>query len=85
MVNYNGKQGFKDWELVPTKGSISPRVTHLLFSTTNPSAVQRIPWPGSEAASGHWLGHETWLLNSTILPWLGGDEGQPSRTHESLS
>ncbi|KDQ20395.1 hypothetical protein BOTBODRAFT_26402 [Botryobasidium botryosum FD-172 SS1] len=61
---------------------ISPRNSHILFSTQQPAAVQRIPWPSSqpkdpanevETETGQrnsWLGHDTWLFSDDELPWL---------------
>lgn len=64
--------------------SVSPRKHFLFFSTRNPPAVQRIPWPtlGDDATSDDEelerdmaLGHETWLLNDHELPWLLDSNG----------
>ncbi|KAF8344080.1 RIC1-domain-containing protein [Cantharellus anzutake] len=59
---------------------VSPRQTHILFSTSIPPAVQRIPWPitndsdsGSDGEDiGHqkWLGHDTWMTHQEDMPWL---------------
>ncbi|KIJ21502.1 hypothetical protein PAXINDRAFT_95072 [Paxillus involutus ATCC 200175] len=57
--------------------SVSPRKYHILFSTSSPPAVQRIPWPSyDESDSGNDLsqrslgGYDTWVLNDHELPWL---------------
>ncbi|KAG9037462.1 hypothetical protein FRB95_005401 [Tulasnella sp. JGI-2019a] len=64
---------------------ISPRQTHIMFSTQTPTAVQRIPWPAdvtkpqtarngkSEDGHDNWIGHDTWFLNQLELPWLVED------------
>ncbi|KAF9519786.1 hypothetical protein BS47DRAFT_1287937 [Hydnum rufescens UP504] len=63
---------------------VSPRTTHILFTTKDPPAVQRIPWPTSqesedgkedesvtnEPPQNKWIGHDTWLLEENDLPWL---------------
>ncbi|KAI0639098.1 RIC1-domain-containing protein [Trametes polyzona] len=51
--------------------SVSPRKEYILFSTCNPPAVQRVPWPntGGEGASGR-EGYDTWEVNEDELPWL---------------
>ncbi|CAG8525015.1 7276_t:CDS:2 [Acaulospora colombiana] len=53
---------------------LSPRITHLLFATRNPAAVQQLPWPqdDEEEEDAGWLGHETWSLNEQQFPWLDG-------------
>ncbi|KAF8321799.1 RIC1-domain-containing protein [Clavulina sp. PMI_390] len=48
---------------------VSPRETHILFTTAQPPAVQRIPRP-TEADNDKWLGHDTWFLEHDELPWL---------------
>ncbi|CAE6525588.1 unnamed protein product [Rhizoctonia solani] len=54
---------------------ISPRESHIMFSTRDPPAVQTIPWPHLEAADPQpdsektWLGHDTTLMGQD-LPWL---------------
>ncbi|KAG8888127.1 hypothetical protein FRB98_008319 [Tulasnella sp. 332] len=67
---------------------VSPRQTHIMFSTEMPTAVQRIPWPadvtkpqstreskseGDEPGHDNWIGHDTWFLNRLELPWLVED------------
>ncbi|KAF8592018.1 RIC1-domain-containing protein [Ramaria rubella] len=57
---------------------VSPRSHHILFSTRNPPAVQRIPWPSNDehdedergVKRKKWLGHDTWVLNDLDFPWL---------------
>ncbi|KAG9048798.1 hypothetical protein FS837_012000 [Tulasnella sp. UAMH 9824] len=53
-----------------------------MFSTRTPAAVQRIPWPTDTSkasstrpeeenvAASKWIGHDTWFMNSSDLPWL---------------
>ncbi|KDN49477.1 LOW QUALITY PROTEIN: hypothetical protein RSAG8_02179, partial [Rhizoctonia solani AG-8 WAC10335] len=54
---------------------VSPRESHIMFSTQHPPAVQTIPWPHLEAANPQpdsektWLGHDTTLMGQD-LPWL---------------
>ncbi|CEL52309.1 Protein RIC1 homolog OS=Drosophila melanogaster GN=CG9063 PE=1 SV=1 [Rhizoctonia solani AG-1 IB] len=54
---------------------ISPRESHIMFSTQHPPAIQTIPWPHLEAANPQpdsektWLGHDTTLMGQD-LPWL---------------
>jgi hypothetical protein len=63
--------------------SVSPRSDHILFSTKNPPAVQRIPWPSNEEEDENgpgvrrkkWLGHDTWVLNDHDFPWLRAPNG----------
>jgi RAB6A-GEF complex partner protein 1 len=56
--------------------SVSPRKHYILFSTHDPPAVQRIPWPdiGDESEPtqkrSDWVGYDTWVLNDHELPWL---------------
>ncbi|KIJ68689.1 hypothetical protein HYDPIDRAFT_179745 [Hydnomerulius pinastri MD-312] len=57
--------------------SVSPRKYHILFSTSSPPAVQRIPWPSyddSDSGNNHsrrsLVGYDTWVLNDHELPWL---------------
>lgn len=54
--------------------SISPRKSHLLFSTRNPSTIQRMPWPMDEDLPNTErpvaLGYDTWLINEEDFPWL---------------
>lgn len=60
--------------------SLSPRIPYLLFSTREPAAVQRMPWPQTDENAGpDWLGHETWLLNKENFAWLQGTEGKRTR------
>ncbi|KAH7927372.1 RIC1-domain-containing protein [Leucogyrophana mollusca] len=57
--------------------SVSPRKHHIMFSTSSPPAVQRIPWPVYDDADGEGqtaskslMGYDTWVLNDHELPWL---------------
>jgi hypothetical protein len=57
-----------------------------MFSTANPSTVQRISWPNLAlkhsreqilTASGQPItAHDTWEVNATAFPWLLDHEGQ---------
>lgn len=75
--------------LMPVFLSISPRQTHVMFSTSTPSAVQRIPWPTDvtktqstrpeeeDGAANKWIGHDTWFLGAnTDLTWLAAKDGE---------
>ncbi|EIN13398.1 RIC1-domain-containing protein [Punctularia strigosozonata HHB-11173 SS5] len=58
-----------------TLRSVSPRKHYILFSTQDPPAVQRIPWPdigdeSNSAKKSDWVGYDTWVLNDHELPWL---------------
>lgn len=69
--------------------SVSPRPGHILFSTSDPPAVQRIPWPKSEAeeleepqtplSPERTLSHETWALHMQELSWVLDAESGGSR------
>ncbi|KAL4069425.1 RIC1-domain-containing protein [Scleroderma citrinum] len=57
--------------------SILPCKHHLLFSTSSPPAVQRIPWPAYDdsdssdhSAKKPFVGYNTWMLNEQEFPWL---------------
>ncbi|KAG1885597.1 RIC1-domain-containing protein [Suillus subluteus] len=57
--------------------SVSPRKNYIIFSTSSPPAVQRIPWPvydeseiEEQTARRSLMGHDTWILNDHELPWL---------------
>ncbi|KAK7058364.1 WD40 repeat protein [Paramarasmius palmivorus] len=57
--------------------SLSPRRQYILFSTRNPPAVQRIPWPSEEDSEreydpepiNHHV-HGSWLLEEEDFSWL---------------
>ncbi|KAG8893015.1 hypothetical protein FRB99_002244, partial [Tulasnella sp. 403] len=68
---------------------ISPRQTHVMFSTETPAAIQRIPWPSEvskpssthpdeeqDQATNKWIGHDTWFTNHSDLPWLVQKHGE---------
>ena len=61
--------------------SVSPRRDCIIFSTNAPPAVQRIPWPSvddvqdDEIPDRTLLGHDTWIINDTELPWLANPNG----------
>lgn len=68
--------------------SVSPRRQHLLFTTRNPSTVQRMPWPLDEddenelpggAASGHPQHHDTWVLNEDDFHWFNDGDVSVSK------
>lgn len=54
-----------------------------MFSTQDPPAVQRIPWPSMQDDfeddldyHDHTLtGHDTWILNDHEMPWLISSDG----------
>lgn len=57
--------------------SVSPRKNYIVFSTSSPPAVQRIPWPvydeseiEEQTARRSLMGHDTWILSDHELPWL---------------
>lgn len=60
-------------------GSVSPRRQHLLFSTKNPPAIQRIPWPSDEDGNGarrnNFHGYDTWIINEGDFPWFIDGDG----------
>ena len=65
---------------------MSPRKTFLHFSTRNPPAVQRVPWPSAgedqhddievDRNQKTELGHDTWMLNDEEMPWLVDTNGE---------
>lgn len=60
--------------------SVSPRRFYLLFSTKNPSTIQRVPWPSdkendSVESRRRPLGYDTWLLNSEDFSWFIDPDG----------
>ena len=60
--------------------SVSPRRHYLLFSTKNPSTIQKMPWPVDE----EFLDYErpvqseygTWIVNEEDFDWLVESEGE---------
>ncbi|OSD05915.1 RIC1-domain-containing protein [Trametes coccinea BRFM310] len=51
--------------------SVSPRKDYILFSTSNPPAIQRVPWPNTGEAGENGQGdYDTWEVNEEELPWL---------------
>ncbi|KAG2023126.1 hypothetical protein CC2G_000817 [Coprinopsis cinerea AmutBmut pab1-1] len=62
--------------------SVSPRRDHLLFTTKNPSTVQRMPWPlheededqDPESARPRQGQYDTWVLNEEDFSWLQDTE-----------
>jgi len=54
----------------------------MLFSTSSPPAIQRIPWPAyDDSDSGEcsvkrkFVGYSTWVINEQELPWLVDPDG----------
>ncbi|KAI0823049.1 RIC1-domain-containing protein [Trametes gibbosa] len=52
--------------------SVSPRKDYILFSTCDPRAIQRVPWPNAGGGGGEHVreGYDTWVVNEEGLPWL---------------
>ncbi|KAM5532186.1 hypothetical protein V8D89_014142 [Ganoderma adspersum] len=50
--------------------SVSPRKEYILFSTSNPPAIQRVPWPEVSGGSGSRGGYDTWVMTDEEFPWL---------------
>ncbi|KAK2461688.1 hypothetical protein APHAL10511_006151 [Amanita phalloides] len=58
--------------------SVSPRKHYIVFSTSNPPSVQRIPWPSDDNEDyddsanlyQRRIGNETWLLDEDEFSWL---------------
>ncbi|KIY65901.1 RIC1-domain-containing protein [Cylindrobasidium torrendii FP15055 ss-10] len=64
--------------------SASPRRHYILFSTKNPAAVQRIPWPtdpDDENSESRFGNYETWVFNDNDFHWFV--EPDVSVTHVS--
>jgi hypothetical protein len=63
---------------------VSPRKHHILFSTKNPPAVQRIPWPEIEEEDGPVDGepktqfgtYETWIFNDHDFDFFVDPDGK---------
>lgn len=57
--------------------SVSPRRNYLLFSTRNPRAVQRIPWPDAdgEDAPGLQGNYDSWSVDEYNFPWFDCTDG----------
>ncbi|KAL7285751.1 hypothetical protein ACG7TL_000860 [Trametes sanguinea] len=56
--------------------SVSPRKDYILFSTSNPPAIQRVPWPNTGEAGENGQGdYDTWEVNEEELPWLVDPDG----------
>jgi hypothetical protein len=70
--------------------SVSPRKHFLLFSTRDPPALQRIPWPevedegnnqeeeGEEELQKTLGSYDTWVLNDHDFGWMVESEGKYS-------
>ena len=67
-----------------TAHSLSPRKNYILFSTSNPPAIQRIPWPeddevdsADEGAEDRriQIGYETWVFNEEEFEWFVEHDG----------
>ncbi|EKM83606.1 hypothetical protein AGABI1DRAFT_123933 [Agaricus bisporus var. burnettii JB137-S8] len=51
--------------------SVSPQKTHLMFTTSNPPTIQRMPWPQEEENSSEpQCTYDTWILNEDDFEWL---------------
>ncbi|CDO70231.1 hypothetical protein BN946_scf184942.g31 [Trametes cinnabarina] len=51
--------------------SVSPRKDCIIFSTSSPPAIQRVPWPiTSDSSEGGRGDYDTWEVNEDELPWL---------------
>ncbi|TBU64752.1 RIC1-domain-containing protein [Dichomitus squalens] len=50
--------------------SVSPRKDSILFSTSTPPAIQRVPWPDISRGGTSGGGYETWIINDEEFPWL---------------
>jgi hypothetical protein len=68
---------------------VSPRKHFILFSTRDPPAIQRIPWPThdhpkdeEERKGKNFVWYNTWILNDLELPWLVETDGESM--HASL-
>ncbi len=75
--------------------SASPRRHYILFSTKNPPAIQRIPWP-SEAdepeqvndeergprEGTHFGSYDTWVFNDREFDWFLEPDGEHRDAHE---
>jgi RAB6A-GEF complex partner protein 1 len=55
----------------------------MLFSTRNPPAIQRIPWPTRDDSEEEetlqqktLARYDTWILNDQELPWLVEPDGE---------
>ncbi|KAF9455011.1 RIC1-domain-containing protein [Macrolepiota fuliginosa MF-IS2] len=49
---------------------VSPRKTHLMFTTNNPPTIQRMPWPPDEEAAQAQQPYDTWILNEDDFSWM---------------
>lgn len=82
--------GYRNHELsVSYAGPISasPRKHFILFSTKNPPAIQRIPWPAIDDTDGEgdgeaakqeksqFEGYDTWIFNDQDFSWFVEPEG----------
>ncbi|KAH7883853.1 RIC1-domain-containing protein [Phlebopus sp. FC_14] len=72
--------------------SVSPRNHHILFSTSSPPAVQRIPWPSyddgdnvDQSAHTSLVGYDTWVLSDHEMPWLVDSDVTVSEILQSSS
>jgi RAB6A-GEF complex partner protein 1 len=63
--------------------SVSPRKRYLLFSTKNPSTIQRMPWPmDDEVMDSEELlqtSYDTWIVNDEDFAWMVEPDGMSSR------
>lgn len=72
--------------------SVSPRKNYIIFSTSSPPSVQRIPWPvydesevEEQTARRSLIGHDTWILNDHELPWLLDSDVTVTKILHSIS
>jgi hypothetical protein len=50
-------------------------MTHLMFTTSNPPTIQRMPWPQEEGNSEQQCTYDTWILNEDDFEWLRDPDG----------
>ena len=69
-------------EASPSCISVSPRPDYILFSTRNPRAVQRIPWPDAdgEDTAGFQSNYDSWSVDEYNFPWLDCTDGAHDRS-----
>lgn len=66
-------------QLLQIPVSVSLRKHCLLFSTKNPSTIQRMPWPMDEDAvrpeQAAPVGYDTWIVNDEDFAWMVEPDG----------
>jgi len=62
--------------------SVSPRRGYILFSTRNPRAVQRIPWPDvdGEETTDFQGNYDSWSVDEYNFPWFDCTDGEDGRS-----